>query len=78
MTPLLSLNPIVFINLGDGSGLLQFIGTYSLAQDLDLLAGINLPAGADGTEFGGLKTESAEGSLLKPSVNLFARFAWYF
>jgi hypothetical protein len=78
MTPLLSLNPIVFINLGDGSGLLQFIGTYSLAQDLDLLAGINLPAGADGTEFGGLFTPDEDGGLLTPANSLFARLAWYF
>ena len=78
MTPLLSLNPIVFINLGDGSGLLQFIGTYSLAQDLDLLAGINLPAGADGTEFGGLFTSDEDGDLLTPANSLFARLAWYF
>ncbi len=56
MTPLLQLNPTLFINLGDGSGMLQFIGSYSLAENLDLLAGFNLPAGPDGSEFGGLET----------------------
>jgi hypothetical protein len=78
MTPLLSLNPIIFINLGDSSGLLQFIGTYSIAQNFDLLAGFNLPAGADGTEFGGLFTPDPQGGLLTPANNLFARLAWYF
>lgn len=33
--------------------LLQFIGTYSLAQNFDLPASFNLPAGPDGSVFGG-------------------------
>jgi len=78
MTPLMTLNPILFVNLGDGSGMLQFIGTYNLTQNFDLLAGINLPAGADGTEFGGLDTEDEDGRLLTPANSLFARLAWYF
>ena len=78
MTPLLQLNPALFINLGDGSGMLQFIGSYSLAQNLDLLAGFNLPAGPDGSEFGGLDTAIADDRLLTPPNTLFARLAWYF
>lgn len=78
MTPLLILGPTLFVNLGDGSGLLQFLGTYSLAQNLDLLAGFNLPAGPDGSEFGGLETAAADGRLLTPPNTLFARLAWYF
>ena len=78
MTPLLMLTPILFVNLGDGSGLLQFIGTYSIAQNFDLLAGFNLPAGPDGSEFGGLFTEDPEGRLLTPPDSLFLRLAWYF
>ncbi|MEN8206505.1 MAG: hypothetical protein ABFS24_10895 [Pseudomonadota bacterium] len=78
MTPLLQLSPILFINLGDSSGMLQFIGTYSLAQNFDLLAGFNLPAGSDGSEFGGLETADEDGRLLTPPNTLFARLAWYF
>jgi hypothetical protein len=78
MTPLLQLNPVLFINLGDGSGMLQFIGSYSLAQNLDLLAGFSLPAGPDGSEFGGLDTAAADDRLLTPPNTLFARLAWYF
>ena len=78
MTPLLQLNPVLFINLGDGSGMLQFIASYSLAEDLDLLAGFNLPAGPDGSEFGGLYTNGADDQLLTPPDTLFARLAWYF
>ena len=78
ITPLFNLNPILFINLGDGSAMLQFIGTYSLSQNFDLLAGFNLPMGADGTEFGGLETNDEQGQLLAPSNTLFTRLAWYF
>ena len=78
MTPLLQLSPTLFINLGDGSGMLQFIGTYNLAQNLDLLAGFNLPAGPDGSEYGGLDTADQNGGLLTPPDSLFARLAWYF
>ena len=78
MTPLLQFNPVLFINLGDGSGMLQFIGSYSLSENIDLLAGFNLPAGPDGSEFGGLNTVAADTGLLTPPNTLFARLAWYF
>ncbi|MEA1889601.1 MAG: hypothetical protein U9N50_07480 [Pseudomonadota bacterium] len=78
VTPLLNLNPILFINLGDGSAMLQFIGTYSLSQNFDFLAGFNLPIGADGTEFGGIEAVSDPGQYLAPANTLFARLAWYF
>ena len=77
-TPLLNLKPLIFVNLSDGSALLQIIGTYSLSQNFDLLAGFNLPAGKDGTEYGGLTTDSDQGKLLAPADTLFARLAWYF
>lgn len=78
MTPLLNLNPVLFINLGDRSALLQFSGIYSVRQNLDLLAGINLPAGAEGTEYGGITSDQETGVQLAPGINLFARLAWYF
>lgn len=79
-TPLLNLNPILFINLGDGSAMLQFIGTYSLSQNFDLLAGFNLPMGADGTEFGGIGAGAGadQEQYLSPANTLFTRLAWYF
>ncbi|MFW2438184.1 MAG: hypothetical protein ACN4GR_02305 [Arenicellales bacterium] len=78
LTPLLNLNPILFLNLGDRSAMLQFIGTYSLTQNFDLLAGFNLPMGADGTEFGGIEATSDSEQYLSPANTLFARLAWYF
>ncbi len=78
MSPLLNLNPILFVNLGDGSAMLQFIGTYSLSQNFDLLAGFNLPMGADGTEFGGIEAGTDHEQYLSPAKTLFTRLAWYF
>ena len=78
ISPLLNLNPILFINLGDSSAMLQFIGTYSLSQNFDLLAGLNLPYGADGTEFGGIEAGTDQELLLAPANTLFTRLAWYF
>ncbi len=78
VTPLFSLTPTLFINVGDGSGLLQISGTYSLKQNLDLLAGLNLPMGPDGTEFGGIKSVRDKELTLAPANTLFARLAWYF
>jgi len=78
VTPLFSLTPTLFINIGDGSGLLQLSGTYSLAQNFDLLAGINLPVGTSGTEFGGIEALRDKALTLAPANTLFARLAWYF
>lgn len=77
-TPLLNLNPILFVNLSDSSALLQFIGSYSLSQNFDLLAGFNLPMGKEGTEYGGFETDSEQAKILAPADTLFARLAWYF
>lgn len=78
VTPLLLLSPVVFVNLGDRSGLLQVVANYSLAQDLDLLAGFSLAAGPAGTEFGGIFGADADDGPLTPPQTLFARLAWYF
>jgi hypothetical protein len=52
LTPLWLLNGSLFRNLDDNSMLVQIFSEYDLQQDLQLLAGINLPGGSDGSEFG--------------------------
>jgi len=42
-----------------------------------LLAAISLPAGAAGTEYGGIDSGVA-GKQLSTELNLFAQLAWYF
>jgi hypothetical protein len=68
ITPLLQLTPNLFVNLGDGSALAQLVFSWSLAQDWQLLAALNVPVGPPGTEYGSLE----EGN------SLFAQLAWYF
>jgi hypothetical protein len=53
-TPLLQIGPTLITNIDDGSfyGIVQ--ATYSLRQDLNLVAGAQIPVGAPRTEFGGI------------------------
>ncbi|MEM1112972.1 MAG: hypothetical protein AAGI11_13760 [Pseudomonadota bacterium] len=77
MTPLINLTPNAFINLGDGSGLAQFVLDYSVEQNLQLLAALNVPFGSNGTEFGGLDSPVA-GLQLSTGPSLFAQLNFYF
>ncbi len=55
--PLFTLTPNLFTNVGDPSALLQVVFQNDLRENLALLSSVNLPMGADGTEFGGLSTD---------------------
>ncbi len=77
MTPLWMLTPNAFINLDDHSFLFQLVSAYDFKQDWQLLAAISLPAGAAGTEYGGIDSGVA-GKQLSTELNLFAQLAWYF
>lgn len=76
MTPLFLLTPNVFVNLGDPSALFQVVFQNDLHENLLLRSSINLPVGADGTEFGGLPTE-IPGVYLSSGASVFAQIAWY-
>lgn len=77
MSPLWTLTPNLFINLDDRSGLFQLTTRYSLGDNSEFLAAVNLPMGPSGTEFGGVTT--AQGvSYFSSDLSLFAQFAWYF
>lgn len=77
LSPLWQLTPNLFANLDDGSALLQVVSRYSLSDNSELLAAINLPLGADATEFGGIEA-GIPGVFLSTDLSLFAQFAWYF
>lgn len=77
MTPLWSVTPVLLANIGDPSALLQVTTNYSLSDNMTLLGNLNLPLGANGTEFGGI--ESGQSNLyLSTGPGVFAQFAWYF
>ncbi|MEH6583980.1 MAG: hypothetical protein V7754_18745 [Halioglobus sp.] len=77
MTPLINMTPNMFVNLGDGSGLAQFVGQYDFKQNWQALLAINLPFGSSGTEFGGLDT-GVEDKQFSSGPGLFAQIALYF
>jgi len=76
-TPLWLITPVVFLNLDDGSALLQLVMNYDLKQDLRLLAGFTVPMGPGNTEFGGIASGSG-GTYLGPGNALFAKLAYFF
>ena len=77
VTPLWNLTPMVFANLQDPSGLLQLVSSYSLADDMTLLASIALPAGPGGSEFGGPES-GVDARYLSRGASIFLQFAWYY
>ncbi len=77
MTPLFLLVPNAFVNLSDGSALLQLVTRTDLRQNLLLLAALSVPIGPDGTEFGGLET-GMPNQYLSTGLGIFAQLAWYF
>jgi hypothetical protein len=77
MTPLFLVTPNAFVNLSDGSALLQFVTQNDIAENVLLLSAVNLPVGPDGTEFGGIETE-VPGQFLSRGVGFFVQIAWYF
>ena len=77
MTPLWLLTPNIFLNASDGSLLAQLVSSYDLKQDVQLLAALGLPAGADGTEYGGIDS-GIPGKPLSFGASLFVQLAMYF
>lgn len=77
LSPLVSLSPNLFVNLGDQSALVQLVLQWSAAQDWQVLGAVNLPVGPPGTEFGGLDS-GVDGRELGTGPGVFAQLAFYF
>jgi hypothetical protein len=77
VSPLFNLSPNVFINLSDPSALLQLVFTYDWKQDIQLLSALNIPVGPNGSEYGGIGTQTS-GQYLSTGATVFAQLAWYF
>jgi len=77
LTPLWQLTATLFANLNDDSRLLQLFSRHDVEQDLQLLLAANLPAGSEGSEFGGIDS-GIDGRPLSTGASLFAQLAWYF
>ena len=77
LTPLWLLTTTLFANLDDDSNLLQLLSQHDLEQNLQLLIAISIPAGDDGSEFGGIDS-GVPGKPLSINASLFAQLAFYF
>ena len=77
ITPLLVVTPALFLNLSDGSALVQTVLQHDLRQDLVLLGSLNIPVGPEGTEFGGIES-GQPGRYLSTGPGIFFQFAAYF
>lgn len=77
MTPLFTVTPNIFVNVDDGSALVQVVTQWSFRQDWQFLTSINAPLGPDGSEYGGLET-GVENYTTASGPAVFAQLAWYF
>jgi len=77
VTPLFNLTPNVFWNLSDHSALLQIVSQNSLGDNLALLGAVTIPAGPNGTEFGGIPSENPN-QYLSRDWGIFLQLSWYF
>ncbi len=79
LDPLVNLFGSLVWNLNDGSGIVQLRLVYDWAQNRQLLAGLNLPQGGRGEEYGGVAVPGASPpAWAAPARSLFLRAAWYF
>ena len=77
ITPLWLLTPTMFLNVEDGSALLQFVSQNDLGENLAFLGSLSVPIGPRGTEYGGIETRIPD-RYLSTDLSLFAQIAWYF
>ena len=77
LAPLWLFTPNVFVNLDDGSLMLQIMSQHDLQQNLQLLIAAHFPIGDDGSEFGGIDS-GVPGQPLSVGESVFMQLAWYF
>jgi hypothetical protein len=77
LTPLFNLFGNLIGNLDDGSIYFQLRGAYDWQQDLTLIAGVNLPHGERGDEYGGIPVPGTS-AFLAPGRSVYLRGVFYF
>jgi len=74
--PLFLLTPNAFVNVADPSALFQLVFQNDVRENLLLWSAINLPIGANGTEFGGAATQVPE-LFLSAGPSASVQLVWY-
>lgn len=75
--PLFNLHSNLIANLNDGSKYFQLRGMYDWLQDVQLMAGLNLPLGERGTEYGGVPV-SGISAYARTGKLIYVRGAYYY
>ncbi len=78
VNPLLDVSPTVIADLNDSSIFALFAGTYSLSENLNLVAGVQLPVGPAHTEFGGLPLAPGRSTFLASPTQIYIQLRRYF
>ena len=77
LSPLVNAFASLIQNLNDASRILQLRGVYDWRQDTQFMAGLNLPDGERGSEYGGLPT-GLPGTWVSPGRSIYVRAAYFF
>jgi len=76
VTPLVNIFANLLWNLNDSSAYFQLRGVYDWQQNVQFMAGVNVPGGARGTEYGGITVPGY--GYLGVGRTVYARAAYYF
>ncbi|HUL48065.1 MAG TPA: hypothetical protein VLV25_13300 [Steroidobacteraceae bacterium] len=78
VTPLFTVSPLLIAGIDDGSCYALVSSSYSLSDNLSLIAGAQLPLGRTHTEFGGLPLAPGSQTLLAPPGSIYLQLRRYF
>lgn len=77
LTPLFNLHASTIRNLNDASHIAQIRGVYDWQQNLQLMAGLDVPYGERGSEYGGIPLPGLA-AYTAPGRTVYARLAYYY
>ncbi len=77
-TPLLTLSPSLIVNLNDGSVYAAGEADWSLNDNTDLIAGVQVPFGPKGTEYGGLPLTGSSAPYQAVPTTAYVQLRRYF
>ncbi len=77
-TPLLTLSPSLIVNLNDGSAYAAGEADWSLNDNTDLIAGVQVPFGPNGSEYGGLPVSGSGAPYYATPTTAYVQLRRYF
>ncbi len=78
VTPLLTFSPVVIGDVGDGSFHALASVTYSLSDEMTLIAGAQVPVGSRGSEYGGIALSPLDPHRVGASPQIYLQLRRYF